>query len=308
MGLFDKIRGPVFWKESSTATVQLEQLQKRLETAIEELRPKIEQEIKMVQAGIHGENQILFELKNSHIPMIVLHDLFLEHEGLSAQIDYLIITRKHIFVVESKNLIGNIEINSSGDFIRTIQWGKKFQKEGLYSPITQNKRHLELIRAIRRDEKSNFVARALFDRSFDETYRSIVVLANPKTYLNARFARKEIKQQVIRADQLSEYIRKTDAEDSSGVISEQVMMELAQFFLDRHKENPRDYTERFQCILKQPEAEEENGEKAKQEEQIRCPRCGAPMVKRTAKKGENAGQEFYGCSRFPQCRGIINIV
>lgn len=308
MGLFDKIRGPVFWKESSTSTGQLEQLQKLLEAATEELRPKIEQEIKMVQAGIYGENQILFELKNSHIPMIVLHDLFLEHEELSAQIDYLIITRKHIFVVESKNIIGNIEINSSGDFIRTIQWGKKFQKEGLYSPITQNKRHLELIRAIRRDEKSNFVARALFDRSFDETYRSIVVLANPKTYLNARFARKEIKQQVIRADQLSEYIRKTDAEDSSGVISEQVMMELAKFFLDRHKENPRDYTERFQCILKQPEAEEENREKAKQEEQIRCPRCGAPMVKRTAKKGENAGQEFYGCSRFPQCRGIINIV
>jgi restriction system protein len=36
-----------------------------------------------------------------------------------------------------------------------------------------------------------------------------------------------------------------------------------------------------------------------------CPRCGAPMVLRTAKKGANAGRQFYGCSTFPKCRGTI---
>ena len=34
-----------------------------------------------------------------------------------------------------------------------------------------------------------------------------------------------------------------------------------------------------------------------------CPRCGSPMVKRQATRGANAGQEFYGCSRYPACRG-----
>ena len=38
-----------------------------------------------------------------------------------------------------------------------------------------------------------------------------------------------------------------------------------------------------------------------QEERI-CPRCGKPMVLRTAKKGSNAGKQFYGCSGFPACR------
>ncbi|MBD5506658.1 MAG: hypothetical protein HDR05_00980 [Lachnospiraceae bacterium] len=33
-----------------------------------------------------------------------------------------------------------------------------------------------------------------------------------------------------------------------------------------------------------------------------CPRCGAELVLRTAKKGEHAGEQFYGCSRFPKCR------
>jgi len=33
-----------------------------------------------------------------------------------------------------------------------------------------------------------------------------------------------------------------------------------------------------------------------------CPRCGSRMVLRTAKKGANAGGQFYGCSAFPKCR------
>jgi predicted RNA-binding Zn-ribbon protein involved in translation (DUF1610 family) len=36
---------------------------------------------------------------------------------------------------------------------------------------------------------------------------------------------------------------------------------------------------------------------------VTCPQCGSPMVLRTAKKGENAGSQFWGCSRFPGCRG-----
>ena len=34
-----------------------------------------------------------------------------------------------------------------------------------------------------------------------------------------------------------------------------------------------------------------------------CPRCGAAMVLRKAKKGPNAGSQFWACSRFPPCRG-----
>lgn len=34
-----------------------------------------------------------------------------------------------------------------------------------------------------------------------------------------------------------------------------------------------------------------------------CPLCGLAMVKRTARKGVNAGNEFWGCSAYPACRG-----
>ena len=33
-----------------------------------------------------------------------------------------------------------------------------------------------------------------------------------------------------------------------------------------------------------------------------CPRCGKLLILRTAKKGDHAGEQFYGCSGFPGCR------
>ena len=35
-----------------------------------------------------------------------------------------------------------------------------------------------------------------------------------------------------------------------------------------------------------------------------CPRCNEIMVLRTAKKGANKGNSFWGCSTFPKCRSM----
>jgi hypothetical protein len=129
MGLFDKIKGPVFYKDDSEAERQLMVLNELQQMASGENASAIENEIRIVGAGIAGEKQVRFELENSHIPMFVLHDLYFEHEGLTSQIDYLIITRKHQFVIECKNLYGNIEINSNGDFIRTFSYGRSTKRK-----------------------------------------------------------------------------------------------------------------------------------------------------------------------------------
>ena len=36
-----------------------------------------------------------------------------------------------------------------------------------------------------------------------------------------------------------------------------------------------------------------------------CPNCGKPMVQRTAWRGANAGNRFWGCSAYPACKGIV---
>ena len=37
----------------------------------------------------------------------------------------------------------------------------------------------------------------------------------------------------------------------------------------------------------------------------KCPKCGNEMVLRTAKGGAKQGEQFWGCSKFPNCRGIL---
>lgn len=38
-----------------------------------------------------------------------------------------------------------------------------------------------------------------------------------------------------------------------------------------------------------------------------CPLCSKAMVKRTAKRGANAGGEFWGCTGYPVCRGTRQV-
>lgn len=38
-----------------------------------------------------------------------------------------------------------------------------------------------------------------------------------------------------------------------------------------------------------------------------CPQCGSGMVRRTAKRGANAGNDFWGCSKYPACRGVRDV-
>lgn len=38
-----------------------------------------------------------------------------------------------------------------------------------------------------------------------------------------------------------------------------------------------------------------------------CPRCAASMRKRVARKGRFQGQAFWGCSRYPRCKGTRSL-
>jgi hypothetical protein len=48
-------------------------------------------------------------------------------------------------------------------------------------------------------------------------------------------------------------------------------------------------------------------EAAAQPAELSCARCGAPMCQRVAKRGERAGEQFWGCTNYPRCRHIVPI-
>lgn len=48
-------------------------------------------------------------------------------------------------------------------------------------------------------------------------------------------------------------------------------------------------------------------EQAEVEGAPKCPQCGKPMLRRTIQRGSRQGQQFWGCSGYPQCSGTRNI-
>lgn len=251
MALFQKKIGPVFLKKDSDSSVFIEKLEQLAERATGELAETIEKQINIARYGEMGENNIIFELKNSSMDMYIIHDLCLAVGDLFAQIDFLVITRKCVYIIECKNLIGNIDIDNSGAFVRTYSFHGKREKEGIYSPITQNERHMQVIKEVRKESRKNVVTKYFFDKYFDENYQSIVVLANAKTCLNAKYAPKDIKEQVIRADQLITHIRKQDLKSNNHEMSNDEMLELANFFLDKDIPERSDYAQKYEEMLGQ---------------------------------------------------------
>ena len=109
---------------------------------------RIEQEIRNVRAGIRGEEEVAYEMKVHHgesQEWMVIHDLRLEHAGLSAQIDHLLINRfLDVWVCESKHFSEGLVINEQGEFAGLFG-GKPY---GLPSPIEQNNRHLLILKRL----------------------------------------------------------------------------------------------------------------------------------------------------------------
>lgn len=323
MGLFTKPEVTIL-KEDSDAQAYLERLETLDKTATGELKKKVDQEIVNTRYGIMGEKQIMFELKNSGLDLVVLHDIKLvspKDYTYPAQIDFIVITPYKNVFIECKNLYGNIEVNSRGDFIRTVSYGKYYKKEGIYSPITQNARHMQVYKEVREGNDKKGLIGLSFDKSFYDYNVSLVVLANPKTVLNDKYATKEVKSQIIRADQLVNTLKniKSDIKSSHGD-----MIKMGERILAFNQENRTDYIARYANLLNNQETEndgsnmsvpqESDNEESHVEDKASdsnneriCPRCGRPLVVRVAKKGDRAGKRFWGCTGFPHCRYIENI-
>lgn len=319
MGLFSKPE-VIILKESSDAETYLKQLEDLLPKVKTDIKEKIQKEIAITKAGLIGEENILFELKNSNMDMVVLRDIYLETKGgLGAQIDFVVITSKLVFIIECKNLFGNIEIDSKGNFIRTMEYGGKKHKEGIYSPITQNERHLNVIKECKAEDINAIVA-AIIRKTFYNSHKSLVVLANPKTVVNDKYAKKDIKEQVLRADQLIKVIHRMVQDSREIATSKKDMLSLGERFLASNIDERKDYFAKYKELIQQvdstpestnliiesieePVIEVESTTKTK--DSLLCPKCGSDLVLRTAKKGNNVGDQFYGCAAFPKCRFIL---
>lgn len=196
------IDSPVFMKEVEDENALLNRMNKILGN-IEISSPSyeiLERDIRYLKYGIVGEKNVEYELKNSFLPFICLHDIRIEHNEHVAQFDFVIITKALICVLETKRLNGDIEITSDGDFVRYLKshTGKVYKKEGMYSPVVQNQRHVNILRDFLKS----------FGMSGNMEIYSRIVMANPRSIINKRFATKDIKEQIVKYDQIGAELKK----------------------------------------------------------------------------------------------------
>lgn len=113
--------------------------------------------------------------------------------------DYILITKSFILVLETKALSGDIIVNESGEFIRYFKnkAGKVYRKEGIYSPVAQNERHVRIL--------TEYLKKNKIIKKYP--IYSCVVIANSKSVINKYKAPKEIQSQIIKYDQLTSFIK-----------------------------------------------------------------------------------------------------
>ncbi len=232
--LFNKFTDTIFIKDNNNLEKQLKELNKVIEEVPDYYKDRVKYDIKMVERGLEGEKAIEFELKNANIGMYVLQDIKLEYKGLTAQFDYVVITKGYTYLIECKNLIGDIKVDENGQFIREYTYEGDKYREALYSPYTQAIRHKEVLKKkwINRNRSKKL------EKCFDTLwYKPLVVLANSKSILNIKKAPKEVRDSTIRVDRLIDYIKKDiEKYDKDYYSNKKQMEELAKSFLENDTE------------------------------------------------------------------------
>lgn len=246
--LFNRFRETIFLKEDSDLEKQLEELKcirEKLDNTEE-----IDKDIRYLEYGINGEKEIAFELKNANIGMYVLRDVTFEYNGNKAQIDYLLFTKGYFYLIECKNLFGNITVDRSGQFYREYEYNGKKIKETIYSPYTQAVRHQDMMKKIW-SSYHNIFGNLIFEKSdTNNFFRPIVVLSNSKSYLNKEYAPQEIKNNIIRADQLVSYIQKDiNKFNNTQLYSEKTLKQAAEIWKKRIVPNNTSLADKYLKII-----------------------------------------------------------
>ena len=257
MGLFHKFTDTVFLKENSDLQDRYDVLSKLIE-----LYPNNDdllEEYYCVKKGLEGEKEIHYQLEKANIGMYVLHDVNYEYDNLTAQVDYIVVTKLYAYFIECKNLIGNITVNEKGDFIREFTFNNKKIRKGMYSPLRQAEEHRDVFKKIWNNNLSNnsilnTIRRYFAENNFTKYHRVLVVAANNETILNTKYAPSDIKYKIVKADALVRQIKyDLDHSNKGEWSSDNEQEKWAKGFLKFNVEKNIDYNKYYREKYNLPE-------------------------------------------------------
>ena len=102
----------------------------------------INYQILLYRIGEIGENKVLDELKYSFYPMHIFKDISINIGEFQCQIDFVILTKKAMYLIECKNTKSNVKIDGTGSFY-LVNEGKKNRTFSVLNQIERQKMILE---------------------------------------------------------------------------------------------------------------------------------------------------------------------
>lgn len=214
-------------------------------------------------------------LRNVYVP---------KDNGGTTEIDLLYITRKGVFVIESKNYSGYIfGAETSRDWTVTLYagknwWGKrKVEKYHFYNPIWQNSTHIYHLKKYLPEDVPVFSVIVFSDRcqlkEIDCDRADVVICQQSGLFRELR--------RIWRRHFSS--LTNCEIEDIYEELLPFTM--VGQSVKHQHVKAIRSQTHHTEI----------------------CPWCGGELVMRLAGSGPHAGERFYGCSNYPRCKYIRNL-
>lgn len=269
----------------------------------------------LLDKGRYGEFLTYRELRNyeSAGGKFLFNCYLPKDNGETTEVDVILINDHGIFVFESKNYSGWIFGNEkSKTWTQTLPQGKgKSHKEHFLNPIMQNKLHIKWLKSILGE---------------DIAVHSIIVFSERCTLKKIECTSPNIY--VIKRNTINHLINKicssqlkvlTEAEIANIYTTLYPYTQVEDSTKDKHiadikeKTNiskaaiePIDNPQKITAFSKPPIPANDNTQADTPVNRI-CPKCNSPLVLRTTKKGAHAGEQFYGCSRFPKCRYHENL-
>lgn len=224
--------------------------------------------------GVFGEFLVNLRLK-LFLPKEKYHlikNITLPTEGGTTQIDHIVVSKYGVFVIETKNMKGWIFGSANQKY-----WTQKIYRHSskFQNPIHQNYKHLKTL-----EDCLSINPESLF---------SVIVFVGDSTF------KTEIPENVTYARGCIRYIKSKKTELLSQQQVEEVISTIESGRLRPSIKTNREHLAHVKEIVK-----------SKQNHKA-CPKCGSDMVVREAKKGNNKGNKFWGCSSFPQCRAVVKL-
>ena len=230
--------------------------------------------------SLDGYKKFLF---NCYIP---------KEDGTTTEIDVILIHESGIYVFESKNYSGWIfGTETQKQWTQTLPMGNgKSRKEHFFNPIIQNKVHLKWLQTYLKDfENLQFYSYIVFSIRCE---LKNITLTSGDHYV--------VKRDEI-LDAVSHNVAVSDKKMAVSLVDEVYMKlyPLTQADEAKKMEHIENIKNRYDCSATINNNTETQDKK--------CPKCGGELVLRVAKKGNFAGNKFYGCSNYPRCKYMQDI-